>query len=145
VCSSDLTYSHFDPISNYSHFSQPLAHPIGANFRELVGIVNYTVNRFDMSVQGNYSTYGLDPSDENNFGKDIFKSYNTFENRYGNKVGQGIKTNLGYLDALVAYLLHPKYTLRLELGGILRRESTDLGRNTPAMVTFGLRACFRNL
>lgn len=139
------TYSHFDPISNYSHFSQPLAHPIGANFRELVGIVNYTVNRFDMSVQGNYSTYGLDPSDENNFGKDIFKSYNTFENRYGNKVGQGIKTNLGYLDGRVAYLLNPKYNLRLELGGILRRESNDLGRNTSAMVTFGLRSSFRNL
>jgi len=139
------TYSHFDPISNYSHFSQPLAHPIGANFREVLGIFNYSVKRFDMSLQGNYSTYGLDPSDENNFGKNIFKSYNDFENRYGNKVGQGIKTNLGYLDGRIAYLLNPKYNLRLELGGILRRESNEFGRNTSAMMTFGLRSSFRNL
>src|SRR5690606_29502834 len=41
------TYSHFDPISNYSHFAQPLAHPIGANFRELLGILNYSIDRFD--------------------------------------------------------------------------------------------------
>src|SRR5690606_30976799 len=70
------TYSHYDPVSNYSHFSQPLAHPLGANFREFVGIANYSVNRFDISVQGNYSTYGLDPDAETNYGKDIFKSYN---------------------------------------------------------------------
>src|SRR5690606_28555422 len=73
------TYSHYDPISNYSHFSQPLAHPLGANFREFVGIANYSFNKFDVSIQGNYAAYGLDPDADTNYGKDIFKSYNTFE------------------------------------------------------------------
>lgn len=139
------TYTHFDPVSNYSHFSQPLAHPMGANFRELVGIVNYSYKRFDVSVQGNYSVYGLDENDDVNNGKDIFKSYRTIENMYGNEIGQGLKTNLGYLDGRVSYLFNPKYNLRLELGGVLRRESNDLGRNTSAMLTFGLRSSFRNL
>lgn len=139
------TYTHFDPISNYSHFSQPLAHPMGANFREFVGIVNYSYKRFDISLQGNYSVYGLDESDDVNRGKDIFKSYRSIENMYGNKIGQGLKTNLGYLDGRISYLFNPKYNLRLELGGVLRRESNDLGRNTSAMITFGLRSSFRNL
>ena len=118
---------------------------MGANFRELVGIVNYSYKRFDVSVQGNYSVYGLDENDDVNNGKDIFKSYRTIENMYGNEIGQGLKTNLGYLDGRVSYLFNPKYNLRLELGGVLRRESNDLGRNTSAMLTFGLRSSFRNL
>lgn len=27
------TYAHFDRLSNYSNYNQPLAHPFGANFR----------------------------------------------------------------------------------------------------------------
>src|SRR5690606_6397940 len=55
------TYAHFDPVSNYSNYGQPLAHPWGANFRELVGIVNYSYKRFDFSVQGTWGQYGTDP------------------------------------------------------------------------------------
>src|SRR3546814_2329120 len=95
------TYSHFDPVSNYSHFSQPLAHPLGANFREFVGIINYSIKRFDFSLQGNYSSYGLDPDDDSNFGKDIFNSYFNYESLYGNYIGQGLKTNLTYITTRV--------------------------------------------
>ena len=27
------TYSHYDSTSNYTHYNQPLAHPLGADFR----------------------------------------------------------------------------------------------------------------
>jgi hypothetical protein len=138
------TYSHFDPISNYSHFSQPLAHPLGANFREFVAIVNYSIKRFDFSLQGNYSAYGLDP-DNRNFGKDIFKSYFDFENLYGNYIGQGLKTNLTFLDTRVSYLLNPKYNLRFELGATIRQEKNERNKENSGMITVGLRSSFRNL
>ncbi|MFM7327830.1 MAG: hypothetical protein ACKO3B_03760, partial [Bacteroidota bacterium] len=35
------TYSQGEPYLNYSHYRQPLAHPVGANFREAVAIVRY--------------------------------------------------------------------------------------------------------
>ncbi len=46
-----FTYSHVFPVegftdistANYSHFSQPLAHPLGSNFRELVMTLSYAV------------------------------------------------------------------------------------------------------
>lgn len=139
------TYAHFDPISNYSHFSQPLAHPLGANFREIIGILNYSINRFDFTLQGNYSKYGVDPDAETNFGKDIFKSYRTIENMYGNHIAQGISTQLGYLDAKVSYVLNPKYNLRLELGAIARQEKNEFEKKSSGMLTFGLRSSFRNL
>ena len=34
-----FTYSHNDTISNYTHYNQPLAHPLGANFQEVLGIL----------------------------------------------------------------------------------------------------------
>ena len=27
-----FTYSHFDSVANYSHYNQPLAHPLGREF-----------------------------------------------------------------------------------------------------------------
>ena len=33
------TYSHGNSIQNYGHYNQSLAHPLGANFKEAVGIV----------------------------------------------------------------------------------------------------------
>lgn len=138
------TYAHFERISNYSGMSQPLAHPLGAGFREFLGILNYTYKRFDFQGQLSYALYGLDPDGEN-FGHDIFKGYNTRSLDYGSKVGNGIKTNLYFGEAKVAYILNPKYNLRLELGAVYRKESNDVNPISTKLITFGLRSSFRNL
>jgi len=138
------TYAHFDRVSNYGAMNQPLAHPMGANFRELLGIMNYSYRRFDFQGQLSYSRYGQDATGDN-YGKDIFQSYDTREAQYGNYIGQGIKTNLYFGEARVSYLLNPKYNLRLELGGVYRRESADIGQKNTGLITFGLRSTFRNL
>ncbi|WP_461485165.1 gliding motility protein RemB [Pedobacter sp.] len=138
------TYAHFDRLSNYSNYNEPLAHPYGANFREFLGLLNYSVKKFDFQGQALYSAYGLDPAAAN-YGKDIFKSYNTRSVQYGSHVGQGILTELYMLQGKVAYLLNPKYNLRLELGGVLRQEKNSLMNHKTAMVTFGLKTSFRNL
>lgn len=138
------TYAHFDRVSNYSGMSQPLAHPLGANFREFVALLNYSYKRFDFQGQATTATYGLDPSGEN-YGKNIFLSYNNRSVQYGSHVGQGLKTNLYFLEGKVSYLINPKYNLRLELGGIYRKEnSVEFTENTN-LITFGLRSTFRNL
>ncbi|WP_461789356.1 gliding motility protein RemB [Pedobacter sp.] len=138
------TYAHFDRVSNYAAFNQPLAHPFGANFREMLGLLNYSFKRFDFQGQALYANYGLDPTGAN-FGKDIFKSYNSKSVEYGSHIGQGISTDLLIFQGKVAYLLNPKYNLRLELGGLLRQEKNSLAQNNTAMLTFGLRTSFRNL
>jgi len=138
------TFSHNIRISNYSNYNQPLAHPLGANFREFLGILNYSYKRFDFQGQAQYANYGLDP-DGQNFGGDIFKSYNTRSVQYGSHIGQGIFTKLYYGQVKVAYLLNPKYNLRLEVGGTLRKESNTLAVNRTNMITFGLRSSFRNI
>lgn len=138
------TYAHSDRVSNYGAMNQPLAHPLGANFKEVLGILNYSYKRFDLQGQLMYAQYGLDP-DGMNYGKDIFKSYYTKVANYGNHIGQGIKTNLYFAEGRVSYLMNPKYNLRLEVGGVFRKENNALNPGNTALFTFGLRSTFRNL
>ncbi|MFD2538536.1 gliding motility protein RemB [Sphingobacterium chuzhouense] len=139
------TYQHFVSISNYSNNGEPLAHPRGANFRELLGMANYSWNRFDFSLQGVYSRYGTDPDYLTNMGGDIFQSYRTIPDMYGNYIGQGVKNDLYYADAKVAYVLNPKYNLRFEVGYTQRYNRIE-GSPTEksGVVSFGLRSSFRN-
>ncbi|SMO61597.1 hypothetical protein [Solitalea koreensis] len=131
-------------LINYGHYNQPLGHPWGANFRELLGIINYTWQRFDFRGQLSYGNYGLDaPGD--NFGKNIFLSYDTRESDYENHIGQGIFTHLYFGDFKTSYIFNPKYNLRLELGLAYRREKNDLADNKATIISFGLRSSFRNL
>lgn len=139
------TYQHFTSISNYSNNGEPLAHPRGANFREVVGLLNYSWKRFDFSFEGLYSLYGTDPDQATNYGGDIFKSYNDFPNMYGNKIGQGIRNNLYYTDFKAAYVFNPKYNLRIEAGYTQRVNKIE-GQQTQksGVISLGLRSSFRS-
>lgn len=138
------TYQHFVSISNYSNHGESLAHPRGANFRELVGIANYHWKRFDIALQGVYSLYGTDPSTGENMGGDIFRSYHDFPNTHGNKIGQGVRNNLYYLDTRVGYVLNPLYNLRIE-SSYTQRYNRISGYPTEKSGVFslGLRSTFR--
>ncbi|GAB2704679.1 hypothetical protein GCM10027037_32770 [Mucilaginibacter koreensis] len=138
------TYSEQTSINNYSNDGEPLAHPFGANFREVVGLLNYTYRRFDFSGEVDYARYGLDQNGLN-YGKDIFQVYSLPAKIFDNRIGQGLTTNMVYVEGKVAYLLNPKYNLRLELGGIIRSEKNAAFNDKTAMITFGLRSSFRNL
>lgn len=137
------TYSSRSSITSYSQTNEALAHPFGANFRELTGILNYSYKRFDFYGQAMFSQYGLDAPGAN-YGKDFNKDYRQAVSPVGNYITQGYKTDLYYANGRVAYVINPKYNLRLEIGGTLRRESNVLGKTNTAQFTFGLRSSFRN-
>lgn len=127
-------YTSDDPLSNYSNYRQPLAHPFGANFNELIGILNYSFQRFDFSLQANYGRYGSQ-------GRNIFIT----EDSDPDLLIPDFTSNLIYADARVAYILNPKYNLRIEAGASIRRESNDILTRNSGMLTLGLRSSFRNL
>ncbi|MFD2148193.1 hypothetical protein [Mucilaginibacter antarcticus] len=116
-----FTYSETTYITNYTHNGEPLAHPFGANFKEVVAMLNYSYKRFDFSGQLNYGHYGLDLTNQY-FGKDIFIPYTQTAKLYANYIGQGLTTDMTFGEFKVAYLLNPKYNLRVELGGLYRQE-----------------------
>ncbi|RYE30154.1 MAG: gliding motility protein RemB, partial [Sphingobacteriaceae bacterium] len=103
------TYTETNAIINYAQNTEPLAHPFGANFREVVGTLNYAIGRFNFYGQAEFGHYGLDPAATDNFGKDIFKLYINPSKLLGNYTGQGLTTNLYYTEGRVSYMLNPKY------------------------------------
>lgn len=138
------TYSARSAIENYSENGEPLAHPWGANFREVVGLLNYTYQRFDFSGEFDHGNYGLDENGLN-YGKDIFQIYTNPAKTLGNYTGQGLVTDMYYMEGKVAYILNPKYNLRIELGAILRNETNDQFRDKTTWLTIGLRSSFREV
>lgn len=75
------TYSHTDSISNYTHYNQPLAHPLGANFQEFIGIIKYQpAPKWYITAKAIYYKQGLD-STGYNAGVNIFRS-NSGTERY---------------------------------------------------------------
>jgi len=139
------TYQHFAAMSNYSNHAEPLAHPRGANFRELLGLANYAWRRFDFAAKGVYSRYGTDPADGANMGGNIFQSYNDIPNMHGNFIGQGVRNDLFYADATAAYVLNPKYNLRFEVGYAQRYNKVEnAGTEKSGVFSLGLRSTFRD-
>ena len=139
------TYSQRTSLLNYGHYNQPLAHPFGANFKEVLSIWNYSFKRWLFSAQGNIATYGLDNNEGKSYGKNIFKSYNSRAGNYNNSINQGVKTNFMYLDSRISFLLNPKTNLRVEAGTVYRQEKNDLKDDKTSWITLGLRSSFRNI
>jgi hypothetical protein len=142
--SKPYTYSETSPIISYTENGEMLGHPWGANFREVVGLLNYSYKRFDFSAEVDYGHYGLD-LDGLNYGKDAFQNYNNPAKTNGNYIGQGLTTNMVYFEGKAGYLLNPKYNLRIELGGIIRNEKNSQFNDKTSMITFGIRSSFRSL
>ncbi len=136
------TFAQTNRLISYAHYNQPLGHLYGANFREMLGILGYTYKRFGFTGEALYSRYGLD-KDGVNYGKAIFNTTNIGD--AGTSTGQGLSTDLYYLDGRVSYLLNPKYNLRFEIGGVFRKEKNDLTDNNTSWITLGFRSSFRNL
>ena len=138
------TYSQRTTLNNYGHYNQPLADPFGANFVEWVNIADYRYKRFFLRGQITYAKYGLDSAGIN-YGKNIFESYYTRAQDFGNHIGQGLKTSLVNVQGNVAYLLNPKYNLRLEASVTARQEKNDQWKKSELIFSVGLRASFRQL
>ena len=138
------TYSEKSYVENYSDNGEPLAHPWGANFRELVGLLNYSYKRFDFSGEADFGRYGFDLNGEN-YGKDIFEVYQDPARVFGNYTGQGLTTNLVYLEGKAAYILNPKYNLRLELSAIYRTENNAQFKDKTTWFTIGIKSSFKTV
>ena len=109
---SPYSYSHAKPSQSYTHYNQALAHPLGANFKEVVGIVNYNKGRFFIKGKINYATMNKDSS-AINFGNNIFKSDFIVPPASQNN---GLKTTLKMIDASIGYIINPATNLRIIAG-----------------------------
>ncbi len=132
------TYTHNDSSANYTHYNQQLAHPLGANFRELVGILRYQpTGRLFFYTRVNWAEKGLD-SLGSNWGGNIFMNNSTYERPYDNVIGQGVRAKMLMLDFRTSYMLFHNCFADLQL--LYRQFRTDVGENRRSVVfSLGLR------
>ena len=136
------TYSHDDTVANFSHYNQPLAHPLGANFYEFITIAHYQP-AYKWSLEGKIIWYkqGLDSAGVN-FGSNIFENYETRPRDYGFQIGSGIPATCLMVSGLVSYQW--KENLFIDLSAQYRNYSVHDPTNTyhsnnSTMVTAGVR------
>lgn len=99
------TYTNFDSVTNFTHYNQPLAHPVGANFKEFIAIAKYQpLPKLHFLGKFIYYKQGLD-SARVNFGADIFRSYTSRPRDYGFFIGSGIPVNCTLSSFTVSYEL----------------------------------------
>lgn len=145
------TYAHRDTLTNaseysvasYSHANQPLAHPLGANFREALILLRYKpINRLYILAKGLLTTYGADGPGQN-WGNNILSPLETKEQEYGNVIGQGIKTNIKAINIDVSYELFHNYFIDLQ--GMWRQTHANNITQDQHYIGCGFRVNIANI
>lgn len=137
------TYQHFDSLSNYTHYNMPLAHPLGANFRELVLLGRYQPHpRWVLEARYIHAVQGLDttrfqPGGSPNYGSDLLRSYNDRPFDYGVKTGQGVANRIHLAGVDLQYELF--HQLWLQASWFRRAETSDFRSGLTQYIGGGIR------
>ncbi|MES2836288.1 MAG: hypothetical protein V4667_02100 [Bacteroidota bacterium] len=138
------TYSHGLPLQNYAHFGQPLAHPYGANFKEVVALGSYQYKNWIPELKIVTSSIGLDTGSVN-YGQNVYKSYVFRPADNGNFVGQGLNTKLLFTEFKLNYQINSAYLLRVFAGVQFRSQSNNIASTKETWLIFGLKTALFNL
>ena len=113
-----------------------MAHPLGANFREVLAMVKYQpTEKLFINSTFIFSTFGND-TNGSNWGKNISLSYNSRMRENGNYIGQGVKTNLFILTTSASYML--KHNLFADLQLSYRNQTSALSQFKSEMFNIGI-------
>lgn len=131
-------YQHNDSATTFAHYNTPLAHPAGANFKELVVIANYQpFPRVYLTGKLFGRKQGLDSAGYN-MGSDIFRSYNSRPRDYGLYTGVGIPATTWLYSLAASYEIRENLFFDL---GVNRRNYNVQGQpaQTATFFMVGLR------
>lgn len=142
------TYSHWSPLTNYSHFSQPLAHPAGANFREFLLATSLPISE-NLFWEGKYiyTQLGRDTAGLA-LGQDIFKNFQNAPGGLTAKgifIGNGLPANSLHLENVLSYVVNPRTNLRFEIRWIYRKEDMTISQRNTNWIMLGIRSQIANL
>jgi hypothetical protein len=135
-------YTHFNNNNSnpsYTSYSHPLAHPLGANLYELLGVVRYQpTKRLWVTAKAFVIQIGLDSSGTN-WGSDPRADYRTRERDLGNTMLQGVRSTILRGDLLVTYMLKHNLFLDAALTYRQQRYAVRFTDHSGLVATLGLR------
>jgi hypothetical protein len=131
------TYSSDIRLQSYSNYNEPLAHPLGAGFNEIVGIINYKFKRVFVQLKGTQANYKF-------YGNSIFISKNTLPPSIVNIPHFNSNISVLSIQAHLGFLINPKNNMSL-IVGINKRTEKNGTLNETNYIFFGFRTSLRNL
>lgn len=133
------TYAHSDPLQNYGHYNQPLAHPLGANFTESLLIIYYRWNNIVSRFQFMHAKYGDKiKGDPISYGNDIYFSTSDRPSDSDIEMYQGSPNELNYLQFNLGYIINPKTNLKFDIGFVNRELIKESSIQNTNYYYFGL-------
>ncbi len=120
------TYAHRSRSLTYTHLHQPLAHPLGANFREgIVELQFFPARGLQLALTGMVFQKGLDSAGYQ-MGGNVFRHYEMVlrAREYGNRVGQGIPYRGVHAVMTARWEVSPGIMLEAR-GGVRTEQKAD--------------------
>ncbi len=134
-----FTYTHYDSLGSYSHFNQPLAHPSGANFSEVLLKFDYRpFSRVWINGKFFFIQSGSD-TDDLFFGANILRANTERNAQFGVRQRQGVQVQNQIISLTALYMLKHNFFLEAQY---FRRDydSEDaLDDLRTQYFTFGIR------
>lgn len=133
------TYSHGTPYGSYSNYLQPIAHPLGANFKEVIGIARYQpLPRLSLTGKLIMTQVGRDTTTMN-WGSDILKNNISREDDFGNKIVQGVKNDIFLATFTASWQL--KHNIFIDASVVIRKSESPvpLYNTNTAITSLALR------
>ena len=116
------TYAHLNSGQNYGNAGTVLAHPLGANFMELLGELKTQKGKWNLKLFVSYFLQGLDKNGFS-YGGNVYQPYTNRPYEYGHYIGQG-KGNNGVRGLIqIGYLLHKETNLNIFIENQLRYDT----------------------
>ncbi len=130
-------YSHFTDYTNYVNYNLPMAHPLGANFKENIVSVKYQPHaKILLSFVAMSALKGED-KDSSNYGGNI-----KLNNRigrvsdYNNYIGQGFENRIKNTEMVASLMIKHNFFIDFMYQ---RRKDSYFKDETESIFSFGLR------
>ncbi len=141
------TYSHNTITLNYGHNNQSLAHTLGANFSEAIGIVRYQNKRIFGDLKIIIANRGLEfdeDTDTQFYGGDIYGTEDNRPQDTGNELAQGNTSDFFHTELTGGYVVNPTTNLKIYASLIYRKLDTEIQQTNffdenTTWVNFGVR------
>ncbi len=138
------TYSHALEMVNYTHDYESLAHPFGANFKEVLFELQYRYKRLYVSNLLTHAKKGFDYDNSYHYGGDLNEYIYPADKSNNHYTLQG---NLGTMmqnKFEAGYILNPAMQLKIFGGAIYRKTNIDqeielIKNETTKFIYFGIK------
>jgi hypothetical protein len=124
------TYQGQDTGIGYSHYNQSLGHPMGANFNELLVMVNYQYKRFYASYKMSYIKTAADSALNQNFGNNILDIGTLATTKTNVKIQNGFPYTVLDNELRAGFIINPKINMVIEGKVQFRKYTTKLATAT---------------